>query len=93
MAEIEAADRSNARNREIAVQDRTPMLLAFGVTVGFFSILLFLIFKGVPLSGGEALLVLLGALAGGWGAIMNYYFGSSSSSQQQRNTIAEIVKR
>mgnify|MGYP000855961662 CR=1 FL=1 len=81
---LAAQDRDSARKREIAVRDKTPMLLAIVYTTGFFGILLRMLIKGVPKeAGGEALLILLGALAAGSTQVLNYYFGSSSGSDRK----------
>lgn len=80
MAELAFKDRDSARAREIAVRDKTPMILASVYTVGFFAILARMLVKGVPKDGGEALLILLGALAAGSAQVLSYYFGSSSGS-------------
>jgi hypothetical protein len=73
-------DRKSAREREMSVRDWTPKLLAAIVTVGYFGVLGYMLHKGVPEHGGDALLVMLGALGGGWSTILAYYYGSSSSS-------------
>jgi hypothetical protein len=78
---LDVEDRSSAREREKIVRDRTPAYLAYLLTAGFFGVLFFILMYGVPEEGGEALLVLLGALGGAWGTAMAYYFGSSRGSQ------------
>lgn len=85
---IDAEDRNSARNRQIQLKDRAPDILAVLITVGFFGVLAYLLKYGVPKEGGEALLVMLGALGAAWGAVVNYYFGSSSGSAQKTELLA-----
>lgn len=92
-AELDIRDRDSARQREIAVRDKTPGILAYLVTLGFFGVLSFLLVQGAPPKGGEALLVMLGALGAAWGAVVNYYYGSSSSSKAKDATITAMVSK
>lgn len=87
-----AGDTKSAREREIAVKDGIPGVLAMLVTAGFFGVLLWMLKYGVPKDGGsEALLVMLGALGAAWANVVGYYFGSSAQSVKQTAVISKIA--
>lgn len=90
---IDAADRDSARQREVATHDRTPAILAYLVTVGFYGTLGYLLVYGAPQHGGEALLVILGGMGTGWAAVMNYYFGSSIGSKQKSVELSALGRK
>jgi uncharacterized protein (DUF697 family) len=89
---IDATDRGSARKREAQTGDWTPRLLAGAVTFGFFGVLSWMIGNGLPVNGGEALLVMLGTLGTAWGAIVSYYFGSSAGSREKTQQLNQVLK-
>ena len=91
---VEAEDRASARAREAQTGDtRTPQILAGTMVAGFFGVLAWLLAAGMPADGGEALLVLLGALSSGVAAVLSYYFGSSSGSAWKSKLLADEAER
>lgn len=85
---LASQDRASARAREMEVKDKTPMILGLTYTIGFFVILGWMLKHGTPKDGGgEALLILLGALAAGATQVLNYYFGSNSGSERTKELL------
>ena len=91
LAQIDASDRNSARQREVALKDRTPMILAGVVCLGFFGTLIGLLLYGLPPRGQDAVLILLGALSAAFTAIVNYYYGSSSGSKAKEQIIDQMA--
>lgn len=84
---IAADDRNSARQREAAIKDWIPGTLAIGVTVGFFGLLTFIMFKAPPAESKDLLNIMLGALGAAWASIVAYYFGSSAGSAKMKDIL------
>lgn len=91
--EIDIKDKDSARQREIQIKDKTPAILSALITIGFFGVLGWMLAKGLPDSGKDAMLIMLGALSAAWTGVISYYFGSSSGSRDKDATIYNMGKK
>lgn len=73
---IETPDKAIQASRDGLIQK----VLAVLILIGFFTCIGALMTLDLPDDGHDVLLVLIGALGGAFGAVVNYYFGSSSGS-------------
>ena len=80
-------DRKSARSMQTETKDWIPRALSVSVTLGYFSIIGYVLVSGLPMNGSEVLLMLLGTLSAGWTGVMAFYFGSSSGSQKKDSMI------
>ena len=93
LEKIAAGDRDSARNMRIATGDHTATVLAIAITIGFFGILVYLLVYGLPVQGGDAMLIMLGALGAAFGSVIQFYFGSSVGSKNKTDAMAAAIKR
>ena len=89
---IAAGDRDSARQMQIANKDWTPKALAFFVTFGFFGALIWILVFGIPKTGMEVILMMLGSLSTSWTGVMQFYFGSSAGSKAKNDLLAAREK-
>lgn len=78
------------------MHDQTNQWLAYGVTTGFFLLIILLFFRntGNGADGSSNLLfTLLGVVGTGWATIIGYYYGSSMGSNQKSQTIDSILAK
>lgn len=92
MAALENDDRDSARNREIQVKDRTPKILAYLVTAGFFGMLVFMLFKAIPNENRDIVNIMLGVLGSTFGGIVAYYYGSTKGSEAKSALLANSTQ-
>ncbi len=81
--EIAAADRANARQRQLEMEDKMPKILGASIVVGFFLVLAFMFLLPIPAGFETEFSILLGALATMTAAVVNFYFGSSAGSREK----------
>ncbi|MBA7559897.1 hypothetical protein ES708_01515 [subsurface metagenome] len=88
------ADVSDARGRQIEHEkatgkaDTNLYVLAWTVVAGFFGLMAMLCFKTLPADSNGVIFMLFGALATGFGQVLQYFFGSSKSSAEKTNLMA-----
>lgn len=92
LEKLHADDRASARQREIAVKDKTPSLLAFVAFAGFFGILAAMMIYDMPTSSRDLLLIMVGALGAMVTSVINYYFGSSAGSASKSVAMEKMIK-
>lgn len=86
LAEIDASDRASARGREMAVRDRTPMVLAYLVVALVIFGEGYMLVHGVgTVEPNSAVIVgrILGTLDTALVMVLAYYFGSSAGSARK----------
>lgn len=69
----------------------TASVLTLVTTAGFFGILAWLIVHGLPDTGRDAVLVMLGTLGTAWTACVSYWVGSSSGSAQKTAALERMT--
>jgi hypothetical protein len=89
LEKVAAEDRASARAREIAVRDRTPQILAFAYTLGYFALLFVVMFHDLPDAAHDLLNTLIGVLSAAQVGIMTYYFGSSAGSARKTELLGK----
>lgn len=89
---IAAGDRDSARQMQVANKDWVPKALAVFITFGFFGVLVWMLVFGLPKSGVEALLMMIGSLGTAFGGVVQFYFGSSAGSKEKNNLLASKDK-
>lgn len=92
LEELAGADRASARNRETAVRDKVPAILAIITMVAFFGYIGAVTFWDVGAAKDKEFINLaLGWLGGVASTVIAYYFGSSSGSEQKNRAIAQAL--
>ena len=81
--QLDTQNTVDARAIQIAVKSITPNILAVIIVTGFFGVLIAMMLGLLAVSDQQALLILLGSLSAGFGAVLNFFFGSSRGSQNK----------
>lgn len=57
------------------------------IVIGFFTLIVVLIYKGIPPDNKDTFTLLIGALIGSFTSIVGYFFGSSLGSSKKTDMI------
>lgn len=88
LAALAVENTKDARSMQTITRSPVPAVLAVIITLGFFGILIGMLYGQLKTSDNQALLIMLGALGAAWGAVVNYYFGSSAESGRKNDLLA-----
>ena len=84
---IAAGDRDSARQMQQNTKDSTPKILAYFITFGFFGALVWILVFGLPQTGLEVILMMLGSLSTSWTGVVQFYYGSSAGSKAKTDAL------
>lgn len=87
IAKLHNENTQGARTLFESTRSRTPEILSFVITFGFFGILSYMLtMESKP---SEPLLIMLGSLGTAWVAVVNFWFGSSSGSVRKSELLSQ----
>jgi len=88
LEKIAAGDRNSARDLLKATGSHVPAILTFGITIGYFVILLGMMLKQFTVADSQVMLMMLGQLGTAWGVTIAFWFGTTRNSQEKTNLLA-----
>lgn len=92
-------DVQSARHREVNITTATGKkdiglyALAWTVVLGFLATIVVLGVVENPFTDNQVGFILLGALAAGFGTVLNYFFGSSRGSKDKTSLVSELMAK
>ena len=81
--QLSVQNTQGARDMQIATRSLVPAALAIIITFGYLGILVGMMLGELKVTDNQALLILIGALASGFGTVLNFFLGSSHGSQKK----------
>lgn len=92
---IDAEDRSSARERQVAMRDWTPNILAFVILTIFGIVLYKVLGGGLTIEAGvrDIAFIMIGALIANTNQVISYFFGSSKGSKDKTAALAHVIKK
>lgn len=86
-AELEYKNVADARAMKVATNSLFPEILSGLITVGFFGILGWMMYKPSAIDS-QPLLIMLGSLGAAFGAVINFWLGSNKGSDRTKELLA-----
>ena len=74
-------------------KDYFQYILGGLIVLGFFALLITLVYSQVPAENKDLLNLVVGALIGSFATVVGYFFGSSSSSAKKDATIETMINK
>lgn len=87
LEELAVSDRKNARELLVATKAKTPAVLTYIITVGFFGVL-GAMFYWPEVKESAPLMIMLGSLGTAWTGACAYWFGTTNGSQTKNDLLA-----
>lgn len=89
LAQLAVQDRASARQMQIQVKSWVPSTMSILVTIGFFGLMLLMMFHKIPDGSNDLIDTMIGSLGTAWIMVISYYFGSSVGSDRKTELIAQ----
>ena len=74
-------------------KDIFQYILGALIVLGFFVLLIVLVYSGVPDQNKDLLNLVVGALIGSFATVVGYFYGSSKGSSDKNNMIVTNLKK
>lgn len=88
------SDVQSARQMQMVNRSPWPGIITFVMLVGFFGVMILIIFKGLPSlneAGGQAIMLLIGALTTGLGTAIHFWLGANKDDQTKAEMLARSI--
>lgn len=85
---VHADDRNSARDMLKTTRSYVPATLTFGITIGYFVVLLGMMLKQFEVADSQVMLIMLGQLGTAWGVTIAFWFGTTSGSAAKTELLA-----
>lgn len=87
-ADLEFRDRDSARQMQSVTMSKTPTVLTYMITVGFFGVLGLMLYDENVVNS-PPLLIMLGSLGTAWTGTCAFWFGTTQNSLQKSAMLAQ----